>query len=238
MDNFKELKPKVVLGIAAHPDDLDFGSAGTMAVFAEMGADVHYIILTDGSKGSEDKNLSSQQLVKIREKEQKNAVKAIGGKSVTFPKYPDAELEVTMPLKKELVKVIRRLKPDVVITMDPSMLYVASRGFINHPDHRAAGQAAIDAVFPLSRDHLTFPDLYDQGYLPHKTQTLLLINLENSNFTVDITSTFEKKIEALKAHQSQLDIGSVSSWIEEMANFVGQKSGYEKGEQFIRIDIV
>ena len=160
-----KLKPKVVLGVAAHPDDLDFGASGTMAGFAKNGAAVHYLIVTDGSKGSSDTKLSSADLIKIREKEQRKAVKAIGGKSVTFLGYPDGELEVTMALKKDIVKVIRTLKPDVVITMDPSMLYSAKRGFINHPDHRAAAQATLDSVFPLARDHMVFPEILANGYL-------------------------------------------------------------------------
>ncbi|HEY4963276.1 MAG TPA: PIG-L deacetylase family protein [Candidatus Saccharimonadales bacterium] len=237
MPDFKPLNPRVVLGIAAHPDDLDFGASGTMAHFAENGADVYYLILTDGSKGSDDKSLSSDELIKIRETEQQAAVEAIGGKGVEFLGYPYAGLEVTMDLKKAIVKVIRKIKPDVVITMDPSMLYSAERGFINHPDHRAAGQAALDAVFPLSRDHLTFPDLYEAGYEPHKTATILLINFEAGNHIINISSTMDKKLAALKAHQSQVDIDRVRPFVTEMATKIGGKAGYEMGEQFVRIDI-
>ena len=169
-DRVAPLRPKVVLGIAAHPDDLDFGAAGTMARFVADGAEVHYLIITDGSKGSEDAAITPAELTKIRETEQHAAVKVIGGKSVTFLGYPDGELELTMQLKRDVVKVIRSVKPDVVVTMDPSMLYSADRGFINHPDHRAAGQAALDAVFPLARDHMAFPELFAEGYVPHKTK--------------------------------------------------------------------
>lgn len=238
MSDFKPLKPKVVLGIAAHPDDLDFGAAGTMASFAEAGAEVHYLILTDGSKGSDDMKLSSPQLVKMREDEQRNAIKAIGGKGVIFLGYPDAQLEVTMELKKDIVKVIRTIKPDVVITMDPSMLYSTERGFINHPDHRAAGQAALDAVFPLARDHLTFPELYAAGYKPHKTATVLLTNFDKGNYIVDTSNCFPKKIDALKAHASQVsDVEGMRKWLEQMSARVGKKAGYKYGEQFIRLDI-
>jgi LmbE family N-acetylglucosaminyl deacetylase len=238
MAGFKALKPKIVLGIAAHPDDLDFGAAGTMASFAANGADVHYLILTDGSKGSEDMKITSEQLVKLREAEQRAAVKAIGGKGVTFLGYPDAELEVTMELKKEIVKVIRTIKPEVVITMDPSMIYSAERGFINHPDHRAAGQAALDAVFPLARDHLTFPELYAAGYKPHKTSTVLLVHFDNGNFVVDTSASFPKKIAALKAHASQVsDIENVTKWMKQMSSKVGKKAGYKYAESFLRIDL-
>jgi len=234
----KKLNPKVVLGVAAHPDDLDFGASGTMAGFAKNGADVHYLIVTDGSKGSSDEKLSSADLIKIREKEQRNAVKAIGGKSVTFLGYPDGELEVSMALKKDIVKVIRTLKPDVVITMDPAMLYSAKRGFINHPDHRAAAQATLDSVFPLARDHMVFPELFANGYLPHKTPTVLLTNFDSNNFVVDITDTFDEKIAALRAHVSQVgDIGEVKKWMSQMAEMIGKPSGYKYAEGFVRIDL-
>jgi LmbE family N-acetylglucosaminyl deacetylase len=232
------LAPHVVLGIAAHPDDLDFSAAGAMAKFAAEGADVHYLILTDGSKGSENKKITSPELTKIREAEQRAAVKAIDGKGVTFLGYPDGELEITMALKKDIVKVIRTVKPDVVITMDPSMLFSAERGMINHPDHRAAGQAALDAVFPLARDHLTFPELFEQGFLPHKTKTVLLSNVDKGTFAVDISNTFEKKLEALRAHVSQIgDMDQVAKWMKTSAENIGKKSGFELAESFIRIDI-
>ena len=233
-----KLNPKVVLGVAAHPDDLDFGASGTMAGFAKNGADVHYLIVTDGSKGSSDPNLTSAALIKMREKEQRNAVKAIGGKSVTFLGYPDGMLEITMDLKKDIVKVIRELKPDIVITMDPSMLYSSKRGFINHPDHRAAAQATLDSVFPLARDHLVFPDLFADGYLPHKTPTVLLTSFDHNNFVVDITDTFDDKIAALKAHTSQIgDINEIKKWLGEMSETIGKPSGYKYGEGFVRIDL-
>ncbi len=235
---FPELKPKIVLGVAAHPDDLDFGASGTMSMFASQGAEVHYLIITDGSKGSDDPEITSEELVKFREAEQRAAVKAIKGKSVSFLGYPDGMLEVTMDLKKEIVKAIRTIKPDVVITMDPSMLYSARRGFINHPDHRAAGQATLDAVFPLARDHLSFPELYQEGFMPHKTKTVLLTNFDNGNFYVDITKTFDRKLAALEAHASQIsDMKNTAKFVKEMAQLVGQSAGYELAESFVRIDI-
>ena len=235
--SFPDLKPRVVLGIAAHPDDLDVGAGGTMAYFAQQGADVHYLILTDGSKGSDDPTMTSANLISIREAEQQQALESIGGKTITFLHYPDGELEVTMKLKKEIVKTIRTLKPDVIITMDPTVIYSLSKGIINHPDHRAAGQATLDAVFPLARDRLTFPELYAAGYEPHKTTTILLVNFDTSNFAVDITDTFDKKMLALKAHTSQFGDLDGSTWTRDMAKEQGQKAGYDLAEAFIRIDI-
>ncbi len=236
--DFPELKPKVVLGIAAHPDDLDFGASGTMAKYAKAGAEVHYLILTDGSKGSSDLKMSPLDLVKLRETEQRAAVEIIGGKSVEFLGFPDGGLEVTMELKKQIARVIRSIKPDVVITMDPSMLYSSKRGFINHPDHRAAGQATLDAVFPLARDHLSFPELFADGYAPHITPTILLINFDKNNFAIDVTDTFETKIAALKAHTSQVpNIEEVRGFMTAIASENGQQAGYKLAEAFLRIDI-
>jgi len=236
--DFPELKPKIVLGIAAHPDDLDFGASGTMASYAKAGAEVHYLILTDGSKGSSDLKMSPIELVKLREDEQKAAVDIIGGKSVQFLGYPDGGLEVTLDLKKQISKVIRTIKPDLVITMDPSMLYSSKRGFINHPDHRAAGQATLDAVFPLARDHLSFPELFADGYKPHITPSVLLINFDSRNYAVDITDTFETKMSALKAHSSQIsNLDEIRGWMEAMSAESGDEYGYKLAESFIRIDI-
>ena len=238
MNKFEPLKPSVVLGVAAHPDDLDFGSSGTMAKFAQDGADIYYLLLTDGSKGSHDKSLSSEELIKIRQEEQRTALLALGGKGVTFLDYPDSGLYVTQELKKDIVKEIRRLKPDVVITIDPTVIYSINRGFINHTDHRAAGQATIDAVFPLARDHLTFPELEQQGLEPHKVKTLLLTNFDQSNYYVDISDTLDKKFTALKSHASQIrDFETIKDRFSQMAAATGKKAGYKYAEGFMRLDI-
>ena len=237
-DTLTPLRPKIVLGIAAHPDDLDVGAGGTLAHFASQGAEVHYLILTDGGKGSDDPSMTSAQLTAIRHSEQQTALEIIGGKSITFLDYPDGELEVTMELKKHIVKAIRSIKPDVVITMDPTVIYSAANGIINHPDHRAAGQATLDAVFPLARDRLTFPELLIDGFEPHKTATILLVNFNDSNFAVDITNTFDTKMNALKAHVSQFGDLENSTWVRSMAEAQGQKAGCALAESFVRIDIL
>ncbi|HVX24029.1 MAG TPA: PIG-L deacetylase family protein [Candidatus Saccharimonadales bacterium] len=238
---FEPLKPRVVLGIAAHPDDLDVGAAGTLAKFAKDGAEVHYLVLTDGSKGSDDPEMTSAQLIEIRRAEQETAVKAIHGTAVHFLQYPDAGLEVTQDLKRDIVRVIRQLKPDTVITFDPTCLYSMERGMINHTDHRAAGQAAIDAVFPLARDRLTFPELLtEEGLEPHKVTTLLLmLNFEKHNFSVDITDTIELKLDALRAHASQIgDMDMAVGWMRERAAQAGKEAGYDYAEHFIRLEMM
>lgn len=232
------LTPQVVLGVAAHPDDLDFGASGTLAHFAQKGAKVYYLILTDGGKGTSDPNVSPETLIEARESEQRAAVAAIGGAGVDFLRYPDACLEVSMDLKKHIVAAIRKYKPDVVVTIDPSMLYAAELGFINHPDHRAAGQAALDAVFPLARDHLSFPELESESLTTHCTPTVLLINFNEHNYVVDISDTFTNKIDAIKAHNSQVsDSAEILRWISEMSGTVGQDQGFKYAEAFVRIDI-
>lgn len=236
--DFKPLMPRVVLGIAAHPDDLDFGAGGTLAKYAQAGAAVHYLILTDGSKGSENKSVTSEELTKIRHAEQEAAAEIIGDPHVTFLDYPDGGLEITMELKQAIVKVIRTVKPDVVITLDPATLYSPGRGFINHPDHRAAGQAALDAVFPLARDHLSFPELYAAGYEPHKVKTVLLTNFDKGNYSIDISAAMPTKLDMLKAHASQIsDLDSTKQWVESMASQLGKAHDYDYAESFVRLDV-
>ena len=237
---FSDLKPKVVLGIAAHPDDLDFSSSGTMAKFAQNGAEIYYLILTDGSQGSADYDASPLELAKIREAEQRSALKVIGSEpeNVTFLGYPDGALQITMEVKKDVVKVIRTVKPDVVVTMDPSVLYSSLRGFIHHPDHRAAGQIALDAVFPLARDHMAFPQLFSEGFLPHKVKTILLTNFEKHNYFVDVSSTIDIKVAALKEHASQVpDIEKAEAMIKQWSSTMGKEAGYQYAEAFMRIDV-
>ncbi len=236
--NQPTLKPKIILGIAAHPDDLDFSASGTMAYFASKGSEVHYLILTDGGQGTSDKNLAPDQLTKIRQIEQQKALKILGGKTVQFLDYPDGNLVNSPELKKDIIKTIRTIKPDVVITMDPTMVYSASRGMINHPDHRVAGQAALDCVYPLARDHLAYPELYAQGYIPHKTKTILLTNFDTQNYILDISETIDLKIQALKAHTSQIeDIQQTAIWIKQNSANIGKNHGYQYAEGFIRIDL-
>ena len=235
---FSPLQPKVVLGVAAHPDDLDFSTSATMAKYAAQGAKVYYLLLTDGSKGSEDKNITQSELIAIRHKEQETALKAIGGQSVKFLDYPDGALEVTLELKKQIVVEIRHRKPDVVVVMDPTIVYSKTRGFINHSDHRAAGQATIDAVYPLARDHLTYPDLYAEGYQPHKVKTLLLTNFDDQNYYEDVSDYLDKKWLSLSHHASQIkDMQKTKEMFREIAKIYGQKAGFKYADGFMRLDM-
>ena len=235
---FKELKPKIVLGVAAHPDDLEFGAGGTIAKWAGQGAKVYYLVLTDGSKGSSDKNISPKELAKIRRQEQHDAAKVLSVKEVFFCNYEDCKLDCSQDVKRDIARQIRIVKPDVVITMDPTMIYAPDSGFINHPDHRAAGQATLDAVYPLARDHLSFPELINEGLEPHSTPTILLVNLERQNWFEDISSTIDKKMKALASHASQMqNIDGVQFMLKNSAKDMGKKSGNSFAEGCMRIDV-
>lgn len=236
--HFEPLQPKVVLGVAAHPDDLDFSASGTIAKFIREGAKAYYLILTDGGAGSEDRDMTAEKLKEIRQAEQRNAGNVLGLTDVFFCEYKDGTLQNSLEVKREAVRVIRTVRPDVVVSMDPSVLYSAQLGFINHPDHRAAGQAALDAVFPLARDHMSFPELLDEGLEPHKTKTVLLMNFNEHNYAVDISETLDIKFNALAEHKSQIpNLAEVKDRFTKRSASVGAPYGYKYAEPFVRIDI-
>ena len=230
-----ELMPKVVLAVAAHPDDLEFGTSGSVAKWVAGGAEVHYLICSDGSKGSDDPNLSSVKLMELRRDEQRAAAKILGVKTVEFLDYEDGQVEASSALKRDISRHIRKIKPDTVVAQDPAMLYLADLGIINHTDHRAVGLAAMDAVYPLARYHLSFPELEAEGFAPHKVKDLLLMGFENHNYYVDITDTYETKLEALAAHASQVDVVAVRPRLDAMSATIGKKGGFDRAEGFIRL---
>lgn len=234
----KPFVPKVLLGIAAHPDDLDFGSAGTVAAWTAQGTEAYYLVLTNGNKGSANLTADPAALTELRRQEQRDAAKLLGVADVFFYDYNDGTLEVTMDVKRDIARIIRTVRPDTVICMDPSMLYDEERGFINHPDHRAGGQAALDAIYPLARDHLSFPELLrDEGLKPHNVETVLLTNFQKQNFYVDITDTYDTKIQAILAHSSQVpDTEGMQKWMRQIAEQVGKKADVALAEGFLRID--
>jgi LmbE family N-acetylglucosaminyl deacetylase len=235
---FPVLKPKVVLGVAAHPDDLEFTAAGTMAKYITEGAKGYYFILTNANKGTEDRTVEPDQLRDTRRAEQRRAGEILGLTDVFFGDYDDGCLECCRDVKRDIARIIRTVRPDVVITMDPSLLYSAEYGYVNHPDHRATGQATLDAVYPLARDHLSFPELLAEGLEPHKTSTVLLVNFERQNYHVDISSHLETKLQALGAHASQLsDPSAACDMVRGWAERVGAQAGVRYAEGFVRIDV-
>lgn len=235
---FPPLQPKVVLGVAAHPDDLEFGMAGTVAKYVSQGALGYYLILTNANKGSADRSITPKALRDLRRKEQRHAGEIIGLTDVFFGEYDDGCLECNLDVKRDIVRVIRQVKPDVVLTMDPTFVYDVERGFINHPDHRAAGQATLDAVYPLARDHLSFPELLAEGLEPHKVKTVMMAHFGYENFYVDISAHLDIKLAALGAHASQLpDPGASFEMVKSWASQQGAKVGAAYAEGFVRLDL-
>ncbi|MBI4089550.1 MAG: PIG-L family deacetylase [Candidatus Levybacteria bacterium] len=237
------MKNKILLAVGAHPDDMEFGASGTVAKWTKEGATAYYVICTDGSRGSEDPKMTHEKLVKIRREEQEVAARVLGVKKVFFLNHTDTQLVADLVLKEEIAKIIRTVKPDIVITMDPTFYYTskldnADSGFVNHTDHRAAALATMDACFPLARDRLTFPHLEKQGLKPHKVTELWLTSFEKEDYLVDISDTFKTKIKALSLHKSQfIDFPAIEKRMTKRARRLGKKKGYKFAENFIRIKL-
>lgn len=187
-----------VLVVTPHPDDAEYGVAGTIARWTNEGRTVVYVVCTNGDKGTSDREVKPESLIKIREKEQIAAANLLGVKEVIFLGYQDQGLEETPQFRKDIVKQIRRFRPETVVTVDPYRLYIW------HRDHRITGRVTLDAVFPYARDHLSYPDLLEEGFEPHKVKEVLLWASENINHRLDITDTFSLKLNALREHKSQV----------------------------------
>jgi len=227
---------KIVLAVGAHPDDIDFSAAGTIAKWIREGAVVYYLICTNGNKGSDDPKMTHKKLAKIRRAEQVKAAKILGVKKVFFLNYEDGALVNSLHLKEKIAKIIRQVRPNIVFTMDPTMVYSQKRGFINHPDHRACGQATLDAIYPLARDRLSFPNHEKRGLQPHKVEEIYLTNFDERDTFINVTGTIELKIKALKAHKSQVSEKSLES-IKKWAAETGKKQKYKFAEGFKKIKI-
>jgi LmbE family N-acetylglucosaminyl deacetylase len=194
---------KRALVIAAHPDDSEFGAAGTAYLWAKEGWEFHYLICTDGSKGSEDPEMTAEKLVPLRKDEQRAAVGVVGGKSVQFLDNVDGELRYNRDLMRDIVRAIRTLKPYAVFSHDPNQ--IVRNMFINHPDHRAVGETVLDAVYPIARNRPSFPELLNEGLEPFSTKEVYLWTASDTTFEVDITDAMDVKFEALSKHASQID---------------------------------
>jgi LmbE family N-acetylglucosaminyl deacetylase len=194
--------PKRALVVAAHPDDADFGAAGTAYLWSKQGWEFYYLVCTNGAKGSDDESITPAQLIEMRRQEQRDAAKLLGVKGVYFLDHEDGELTTGRALLGDVVRHIRMLRPDAVFTHDPESVIV-SDSFINHSDHRVTGLAAVDAVYPAARDRLNFPEQIAAGLQTHKVSQIYIWGSERANFEVDITEAIDMKIEALRAHTSQ-----------------------------------
>ena len=194
---------KRVTAFFAHPDDPEFFCGATIARWAAEGAEITFVLATSGDKGSADPEMTHERLIEIREAEERNAAAALGVKEVIFLRYPDGELEPSLQLRRDITRLIRMKKPDVVVTCDPTMWY--SDNYVNHPDHRAIGEATLASVYPTARDRLNFLELErDEGLEVHKTRQLYISGTPNPNKKIDVTDYIETQIKALREHKSQI----------------------------------
>ena len=219
--------------ITSHADDAEYGIAGTVVKWVRDGKKVIYVVCTNGNKGTNDIKMKPEKLAEIREQEQLAAAKIIGVKEVIFLRYEDQALEDTPEFRKEIVRLIRLYRPEIVATTDPY------RRYIWHRDHRITGQVVLDAIFPYARDRLAYPDLFEQGFKPHKVKEALFWGSDEPNYFSDITDTYEIKIKALRCHRSQ-----VGRFSREWKEFLRQRyegfaegTGFKLAEAFYRAEI-
>jgi len=227
----KTTTPQRVLIVMAHPDDGEFGSGGTLARWAAEGRDIYYCLITDGQAGDQgDKEITSEQLAAKRQVEAQDAANALGVQHpVIFLHYQDSRLETTLQLRSDIARGIRRVKPDVVICQDPTR-YWSGQGYINHPDHRIAGEATLGAIIPVAGTRLAFPELAAEGLETHEVKEVYISGTSEPDRWVDISGYLEQKAAALKAHKSQMrdwdPTDMVREWAKETANSA-RKHGHE-----------
>jgi len=196
-------KPSRFMVIVGHPDDADFGPAGTAAAWIDAGAQGWLVCCTSGDAGGEDPNLDPLELARAREEEQRRAAQVVGYAGVTFLHQPDGNLVNDLSLREMLVREIRTFKPDAVFCGDPEVV-IHGGGGINHTDHRAAAMAAVDAVYPAARNPMAFPSMARNGLSAHRVRRLYLMWSNQPDVWIDVTATADRKIEALRSHASQL----------------------------------
>jgi LmbE family N-acetylglucosaminyl deacetylase len=225
-------KPRQALVIVAHPDDAEFLCGGTVARWCAEGWTVDYLLTTSGDMGSRDPEMTREQLLAIREKEQRAAATALGVRECVFLRYPDGYVEDTAELRGRLVREIRRLKPDLIVTWDPFR-----RGF-NHRDHRLTGQAALDAIYPLARNPLGYPEHLEDGLDVHRVNEVLLAGTDQPDYHVDVSDYLNKKMQALRKHTSQIGQAPVRELRKRLRARMaeaGKEPGYKLAEGFRRL---
>lgn len=222
-----------VLVIMPHPDDSEFGCAGTVARWTKEGKSVVYVILTKGDKGSGDRSMIPAKLSKVRQVEQCAAARVLGVREVVYLGYPDQGLEDSPELRKDVVRQIRLYRSDTIVTVDPY------RRYIWHRDHRICGQVVLDAVYPYARDHLAYPDMLAEGLEPYKVKEMYFTASEDVNYRSDITDTFELKMQALACHKSQVGnrIPELREGLLHRAEDMAEGQGFKLAEAFHYIDL-
>jgi LmbE family N-acetylglucosaminyl deacetylase len=229
-----EFTPKSAMSIHAHPDDQDFTVAGTLASWAKAGAEIVSVIITSGDAGTNDPGRGPEykaELAGLREQEQSMANSLLGVRETVFLRYPDGELVASLELRRDLTRLIRRYKPEVVVTGDPTAWFYG-QDYINHPDHRAAAEAAVYAVFPSAGTRMIFTELLVEGLLPHNVKRLYVHGSEKPDTWVDIAETLELKIRALQKHFSQGDTHNPDKMIRDWAAEAGRAKGLRYAESF------
>ena len=217
-----------ILAVMAHPDDVDFSAAGTIATWTEQGIEVSYLIVTSGDAGGFDPAVPRADIPAIRQAEQRAAAKCVGVEDVRFLDYPDGMVEATLGLRRDIARAIRQVRPDRVLLPNPERNY--QRIYAGHPDHRAVGSAALDAVYPDARNPFTFPELLNEEGLEAWTVREVWIPGGTSNHWVDVTNVFDRKVAALRAHVSQTEHhpdleGMLRSWLSANAAQAGLPEG-------------
>ena len=224
-----------VLVVISHPDDAEFGAGATIAALTAAGARVDYVVTTDGSKGTEDPDVTPEQLSSTRQAEQRDAADILGVTDIVHLGYPDGYLQPTLELRRDIVRQIRRYRPELVITQNPQRR-LDHNPLIGHPDHLATGEATLAAVYPAARDHLNFPELWtDEGLEPWKVRQVLLTGVEQPNLWVDVTDTFDTGLRSILAHVSQVDPDEVSEQMRERARLIGEPQGIGMAQAFASI---
>ncbi len=218
------------LVLFAHPDDAEYMCGGTIALWAREGTAVHYVCITDGSAGNNEPGAVRGEIAEVRKAEQRAAADVLGVKTVTFLDVPDGMLQVTLETRKAVAREVRRIRPDVLVAPDPSRMWSRTRTYINHSDHRAAGELALCAVMPDAPSRPQFPELLDEGFEPFEIPNLWL-GAEEPDTYVDITKTIEVKLDSLAQHRSQQAEAS-APWVRERGRQLGEAGGVEYAEGF------
>jgi len=231
--------PTRAMVIMAHPDDIEIGCGGTIARWTAAGCAVAFVLVTSGDAGIDRPGMTRAEATTIREAEQRAAAAVLGVSDVVFLREPDGLVENTMALRGRLVRHLRRFRPEAVVTMDPAALWVAE-DYVNHPDHRAVGQAAIDAVFPASGQPNAFEELAGEGLRAHKVRLLYAVAFGPgvANAVVDIGDTLERKLEALRCHASQFGDWNPEPQVRQWAAEAAQGTPHAAAERFRRVRLI
>lgn len=229
--------PESAMVITAHPDDPEFSCAGTMARWAKSGCRICYVLCTSGDVGIAEPGMTREKATQIREKEQSEAARITGIEEVVFLREPDGMLQPTLELRKKIVREIRRFRPEVVVTSDPTRVW-SGNSYINHPDHRAAATAALDATFPAAGQPNLFEEIEVEGYYAHKPRKVYVTSWDEADVYVNIEETIDIKIAALRAHKSQMKDWDPEPRIKEWAASRGNGKEMEYAESFRVITLV